>query len=83
MSPMFLDDVERGPSAGTYAGVIRDLRSAGAAVPGIMLLFAYKPEVTKHLSHFTHAVMRGPSPLSPGFRELIAAYTSKLNQCPF
>jgi AhpD family alkylhydroperoxidase len=27
--------------------------------------------------------MRGPSPLSPGQRELIAAFTSKRNECPF
>jgi alkylhydroperoxidase family enzyme len=82
MSPLFLDDVERG-TAGTYAGVIRGMEAAGAAVPGIMRLFAFKPEITQHLSHYTQGVMRGPSPLSPGFRELIAAYTSKLNQCPF
>jgi len=28
-------------------------------------------------------VMRGPSPLSPGMRELIAAFTSARNHCPF
>jgi AhpD family alkylhydroperoxidase len=28
-------------------------------------------------------VMRGPAPLSPGLRELIAAYTSQKNDCPF
>jgi AhpD family alkylhydroperoxidase len=28
-------------------------------------------------------VMRGPSPLPPWQRELIAAFTSKLNQCLF
>jgi len=48
-----------------------------------MHLFAYKPDRTDHLAAFTHGVMRGPSPLSPGQRELIAALTSKLNQCLF
>jgi len=28
-------------------------------------------------------VMRGPSPLPPGVRELIAAFTSRRNDCPF
>ena len=70
-------------SAGTYAGVIGALQNAGLPVPQIMFLFAYKPDRTQHLSHFTHEVMRGPSPLSPGLRELIAAYTSRLNHCPF
>jgi AhpD family alkylhydroperoxidase len=27
--------------------------------------------------------MRGPSPLSPGLRELIAAFTSRRNDCLF
>lgn len=30
-----------------------------------------------------NAVMRGPSEWSIGERELMAAFTSKLNQCPF
>jgi AhpD family alkylhydroperoxidase len=28
-------------------------------------------------------VLREPAPLSPGMRELIAAYTSARNDCPF
>jgi AhpD family alkylhydroperoxidase len=27
--------------------------------------------------------MRGPAPLDPGMRELIAAFTSARNHCPF
>jgi len=52
-------------------------------VPQIMHLFAYKYGVTQHLEHFTQGVMRAPSPLSPGQRELIAAFTSRRNECPF
>ena len=83
MEPMFLESLERTPPAGAYAATIHGLESAGAPVPQIMRLFAYKPDVTAHLGRFTHGAMRGPSPLSPGLRELIAAYTSKLNHCPF
>ncbi|MDQ6759938.1 MAG: peroxidase [Acidobacteriota bacterium] len=78
MKPMYLPDVERSTDAAVQA-----MQNAGAAVPQILHLFAYKPELTAHLSAFSQAVMRGPSPLSAGFRELIAAFTSKLNQCPF
>lgn len=78
MKPMYLHDVERHADA-----AIEAMHNAGAAVPQIMHLFAYKPELTAHLSAFSQSVMRGPSPLSAGFRELIAAFTSKLNQCPF
>ena len=51
--------------------------------PQIFHLFAYKPEVTIHLERFSQGVMRGPSPLSAGIRELIAAFTSRKNHCPF
>ena len=52
-------------------------------VPQILHLFAFKPAQGEHLAAFTQAVMRGPSPLSPGLRELIAAFTSRRNDCPF
>ncbi len=84
MDPMFLRSVEDNPEAkGAYADLIRMARGAGLPVSQIWHLFAYKPEVTKHLERFTQGVMRGPSPLSPGQRELIAAYTSVRNECPF
>jgi hypothetical protein len=81
---MFLRTVEHNPDAqGGYAKLISIARDARAPIAQIWHLFAYKPEATVHLERFTHAVMRGPSPLSPGVRELIAAYTSVRNQCPF
>ena len=78
MKPMYLRDVES-----QVDETVRAMRDAGAAVPQILHLFAYKPAVTEHLAALSQAVMRGPSPLSAGFRELIAAFTSKLNHCPF
>jgi hypothetical protein len=52
------------------------------------------PDVTRTMSYrsgffggpFTallHPLMRGPSEWTVGERELLAAYTSYLNQCPF
>jgi alkylhydroperoxidase family enzyme len=83
MKSMFLPAVEQAKPEGPYARPIRELQQAGLPVPQIMHLFAYKPDRTQHLSRFTQEVMRGPSPLSPGFRELIAAFTSRQNACPF
>jgi len=80
---MFLPEVEQSPPKGNYAAPIAGMRGAGVPVPQIMHLFAYKPDRTDHLSAFTQGVMRGPSPLSPGMRELIAAFTSRRNDCPF
>lgn len=83
MHPMFLAAVERHKDEGPYGRLIDELRAAGRPVPQIMHLFAYKPDRTDFLSRFTQGVMRGPSPLSPGLRELIAAFTSRRNDCLF
>ena len=83
MEPMFLSEVERAKPAGAYGRVIGGMRAAGQPIPQIMHLFAYKPDRTQFLSRFTQGVMRGPSPLPPGIRELIAAFTSRRNDCPF
>jgi len=80
---MFLTGVERQPAPGAYAELIRQMQEAGRLYPQIWHLFAFKPELTQHLERFTHVLLRGPSPLSPGLRELIAAYVSSRNQCPF
>ena len=79
---MFLDDLDN-PKPGRYAEMIRRMQSAGGEYPGIWHLFAYQPQATEHLARFTQEILRGPSPLSPGMRELIAAFTSVRNQCPF
>ena len=83
MDPMYLADVEAHRGTGPRAEAIERLRAVGQPIPQIMHLFAYKPDRTDHLAAFTQGVMRGPSPLSPGQRELIAALTSELNQCLF
>ncbi|MBL8984340.1 MAG: peroxidase [Gemmatimonadetes bacterium] len=83
MRPMFLQEIEQAPPSGAYASRLEGLRRMGAVVPQIMHLFAYKPAATDFLAQYTHQVLRGPSPLSPGLRELIAAFTSKRNDCPF
>ncbi|HEV7993758.1 MAG TPA: peroxidase [Gemmatimonadaceae bacterium] len=80
---MYLKDVEAHQGVGPRAESIAGMRAAGVPVPQIMHLFAFKPDRTDHLAAFTQGVMRGPSPLAPGQRELIAALTSKLNQCLF
>ena len=81
---MFLRDVENNPNPpASFARMVEQVKSSGQAVPEIWYLFAFKTEVTDHLARFTQAVMRGPSPLSAGMRELIAAFTSKKNHCPF
>ena len=83
MKPMFLPGVEANPQPGPYLDAIRMLQSNGAEYPQIWHMFAFLPRATDHLARFTQEIMRGPAPLSPGIRELIAAYTSQRNDCPF
>jgi hypothetical protein len=83
MDPMFLPDVEQNPQPGPYRDLIEQMKARGVDYPQIWHLFAYLPAATTHLARFTQEILRGPSPLSPGMRELIAAYTSQQNECPF
>ena len=80
---MFLKEIENRPAEGMMKIAFRKLREAGHAVPEIMHLFRFKKRSTDHLVRFTEEVMRGPSPLPRGMRELIGAFVSSRNQCCF
>jgi uncharacterized peroxidase-related enzyme len=81
--PIYLPEVEANPQPSPYADLITASKAAGRDPWQIWSLFAYKPEVTSPLASFTEGVMRAPAPISAGFRELIAAYTSYTNECQF
>ena len=83
MKPMFLPDVEGNENPSPYNALIRGMRDAGKEYPQIWHMFGYLPKATDHLARFTQEILRGPAPLSAGIRELIAAYTSSRNDCPF
>jgi hypothetical protein len=83
MDPMYLPGVEGFEADGPYGDAIREMRTNGVPVPQILHLFAFKQDRTLDLARFTEGVMRGPSPLAPGMRELIAAFTSRKNHCLF
>jgi len=80
---MFLKNVENHQSQSPWGEAAAALNNASLPVPQIFHLFNYKPQWTQHLAAFTQAVMRGPSPLASGERELIAAFTSRLRNCVF
>jgi alkylhydroperoxidase family enzyme len=83
MTSLFLPVVEQCPSQSPWGEAVTAMTGAGIPVPRILDLFNFKPAATRHLAAFSQAVMRGPSPLSPGERELIAAFTSRVNDCDF
>lgn len=53
---------------------------ANATVPDILRM---SPEAGKALLEMHEAIMRAPSALTPGQRELIAAYVSGINRCQY
>jgi uncharacterized peroxidase-related enzyme len=46
-------------------------------------VYAVNPAMFQHWLHVEEAIMRGPSVFTPGQRELMAAYVSKLNSCTY
>ena len=81
--PMFLPGVESANGDNPYQQRVRHMRDQGIPVPQILHLLGFRFDRTEHLTRFTQGVMRGDSPLSAGMRELIAAFTSRKNECRF
>jgi uncharacterized peroxidase-related enzyme len=52
-------------------------------LPGITAAFAFRPETAAPLRALAEALLRGPSPLTSGERETIAAFVSARNDCEF
>ena len=52
-------------------------------LPGIRGPMAFRPETAKPLNDLVDVLLRGPHPLSPGERELIATFTSAQNDCRY
>jgi uncharacterized peroxidase-related enzyme len=52
-------------------------------LPGIRGPLAFRPETAKPLNELVEILLRGPSTLTPGERELIATYVSSQNDCFF
>ena len=80
---LYLPGVEAHPQSGAYQALIDAAKSRDAEYSKIWNLFAFKQDFTIHLAKFTQGVLREPASISPGLRELIAAYTSQQNACGF
>jgi hypothetical protein len=71
--------------APTEAAVLDQIRERTGREPlGVVKTLLYRPELFgQPFSLALDSAMRGPSEWSAGERELFAAFTSQLNQCPF
>lgn len=81
--PLYLPGVEKNLKPGLYKDLIDSARARNAEYSKIWDLFAFQPSFTGSLSTFSEGVLRSPATISPGMRELIAAWTSRLNECRF
>jgi hypothetical protein len=81
---MRLAVVDRG-HAPDEAALLDEIRERSGAEPlGVVKTLLYRPELFgRPFSDALEQAMRGPSDWSAGERELFAAFTSLLNQCPF
>jgi uncharacterized peroxidase-related enzyme len=81
--PMFLPGVEQNPKPSVYRDLIEKAKAGGGDSWQIWHLLAFDPEAAHHIAALSQVLMHNDAPLSAGLRELIAAYTSSLNQCEF
>ena len=81
---MRLSAVDHG-HAPAEAAVLSLIRERSGREPlGVVKTLLYRPDLFgRPFSDALDRAMRGPSEWSPGERELLAAFTSLLNQCPF
>lgn len=80
---IFLGEVEAHPQPGPYADAIAAATKAGTEYWGIWNILAFHPQMAYHLCELSHELMFEDAPIPASLRELIAAYTSSLNQCEF
>lgn len=81
--PIFLREVQDNPKPSVYRDLIENAKLSGGDSWQIWHLLAFDPEAAHHLAALSHSLMHNKAPISPGLRELIAAYTSSLNDCEF
>jgi uncharacterized peroxidase-related enzyme len=83
VSRTYLPGVEADPKPGVYRDLIEAARARGSEYSHIWDLFAFQHDIMVHLARLSEGIIRRPSTISVGMRELIAAYTSHRNECAF
>ena len=81
---MRLAAVDSGHAPAEAAVLARIRANTGREPLGVVKTLLYRPELFgAPFSDALEAAMRGSSEWSPGERELFAAFTSLVHQCPF
>ncbi len=80
---LLLPDVENNPQPSPYFDLIAAAKSSGSEYWQIWNLLAFRPNIAESLVRLSQEIMHEQAPISIALRELIAAYTSSLNNCEF
>ena len=81
---MRLAVVDNGHAPAEAAVLEQMQQELGREPSGVVKTLYYRPELFgRPFSDALHHALRGPSPWSPGERELFAGFTSLLNRCHF
>ncbi len=80
---IFLGEIKADPKPGPFADAIHAANGTGLEYWGIWNILAFHPMASYHLCELSHELMHKEGPISAALREVIAAYTSSLNQCDF
>jgi uncharacterized peroxidase-related enzyme len=83
LSSLLLPDVENNPQPSPYFDLIAAAKSSGSEYWQIWNLLAFRPKIAESLVRLSQEIMHEDAPISIALRELIAAYTSSLNNCEF
>jgi uncharacterized peroxidase-related enzyme len=83
MKSLYIPDIEQNPKPGTYQQLVMKTKAEHPEYPKIWDLFAFGQDFTTFLAKFTQGVLHTRASITPAVRELIAAYTSRLNNCEF
>jgi hypothetical protein len=80
---MRLPKIEHGHDAGSKA-ILAGMEAEAGHVDGVTRILLYRPELFGSWQKAAaNDIMQGPSEWSTGDRELMAAFVSAQNQCPF
>lgn len=82
MKSLYIPHVEQNPKPGIYQNLMVATQTKHPEYPNIWDLLP-SDRISRPLWRDSPTVLCAPASISPGLRELVAAYTSRLNNCAF
>ena len=77
----WIKTVEEDEARGVLSWAYRVLRWTRGSVPNIVKVSSLNPRLLATLGPLFRTLMKGPSPLTPAQRKMVAIVASKVNNC--